>query len=255
MTALRAALFNLSFYVVTALFLVLGSPLLLGPRSWAMLGLKAHAVTSCWLMRWIVGTRVEVRGRNNMPAGAALVAAKHQSAWDTFGLVPVFADPALIMKAELRRIPLYGWFSAKFGMIFVERDRGAGALKSMLRDAKARAADGRQILIFPEGNRRAPGAPPDYKPGVVALYESLRLPCVPVALNSGVFWPRRQFMRYPGTIVVELLEPIPPGLGRTEFLARLQQTVEEATARLVAEAREAGGPPQIAVREPVPAGD
>lgn len=240
MTVLRAALFNIAFYIVTALFLLIGSPLLLGPRSWAMAGLKAHALTGCWLMRWLVGTKVEVRGRDRLPAGAVLVASKHQSAWDTFGLVPIFRDPALVMKAELKRIPFYGWFSAKFGMIFVERERRASALKAMLKEAKARAAAGRQILIFPEGNRRSPGAPPDYKSGVVALYESLRLPCVPVALNSGLFWPRRQFMRYPGTIVVELLEPIPAGLPREEFLARLERTIEDATARLVEEAARNG---------------
>mgnify|MGYP001163408674 CR=1 FL=1 len=246
MTGPRAALFNLTFYVVTGLFLVLGSPLLLGPRSWAMQGLRAHAIACCWLMRWMVGTKVEVRGRDRLPKGAVLVAAKHQSAWDTFGLVLVFDDPALIMKAELRRIPFYGWFSAKFGMIFVARERGASALKAMLKDAKARAAEGRQILIFPEGNRRPPGAPPDYKPGVVALYESLGLPCVPVAVNSGLFWPRRQFMRFPGTIVVEVLEPIPPGLSRAEFLARLQTVVEDATARLVREAGQSDRPGRVA---------
>ncbi|MEZ5925647.1 MAG: lysophospholipid acyltransferase family protein [Hyphomicrobiaceae bacterium] len=245
MIALRSTLFNLAFYIVTALFLVIGSPLLFGPRAWAMAGLKAHARASLLLLRWIAGIRMEVRGRERIPRGAALVASKHQSAWDTFALVPLFADPALVMKVELLKIPFYGWFSRKFEMIFVARDKRGSALKQMLRDAKARRDQGRQILIFPEGNRRAPGAEPDYKPGVMALYDGLGLPCVPMALNSGLYWPRRSFWRYPGTIVVEVLEPIPAGLPRKEFLGRLETEIETATARLAGE-----GPPSRRPRPP-----
>lgn len=135
-----------------------------------------------------------------------------------FGLIPIFADPALVMKAELGLIPLYGWFSLKFEHILVRRGRAAAALKALIRDARARAEAGREILIFPEGTRRAPGAPPDYKPGVVALYEGLDLPCVPVALNSGLFWPRRSLLRRAGTIVVEIL-PALPGVAASGFQA------------------------------------
>ena len=206
-----SAIFAVVFYLNTALFLIIGSPLLLGPRRWAMMGLKAHAITSCWWLRLIVGTQLEVRGRERLPKGPFLVAAKHQSAWDTFALIPLFADPALAMKAELGWIPIYGWFSHKFEHIFIRRDKGPSALRQMLRDAKQRAGQGREILIFPEGTRRAPGAEPDYKPGLVALYESLALPCVPLALNSGLYWPRRSWRRYPGTIIVEFLEPIEIG--------------------------------------------
>ncbi len=234
---LRSILFAIAFYVNTALFLVLGSPLLLGPRRWAMMGLKAHAHASLFLLRWIVGTRLEVRGRENLPANPVLIAAKHQSAWDTFALITLFEDPAMVMKAELGWIPFYGWFSHKFRHIFVKRDRGPSALKSLIRDARDRAAAGREIVIFPEGTRRAPGAPPDYKPGVVALYEALDIPCVPLALNSGLFWPRRRLERYPGTIVVEFLQPVPPDLPRAAFRQVLQERIETATARLVAEAR------------------
>jgi len=233
----RALLFNAAFYVETALYLVLGSPLLLGPRRWAMAALHAHALTSLWLLKAIVGTGVEVRGRENLPRGAALIAAKHQSAWDTFALVPLLHDPAIVMKHELKRIPFYGWFSAKFGMIFVRREAGPKALRRMVRDAADRAAAGRHVLIFPEGTRRAPGAPPHYQPGVLFLYETLKLPCVPVALNSGLFWPRRSLRRYPGTVAIEFLAPIPPGLPRREFKARLETAIETATARLIAEAR------------------
>ena len=232
----RSLLFNLLFYVTTTLFLVLGSPLLFAPRRWAMAALGIHGRFELWLLRVIVGTTLEVRGADKLPAGACLVAAKHQSAWETFGLIPLFRDPALVMKRELFWIPFHGWFSHKFEMIPVDRDKGPSALRRMLREAKKRAADGREIIIFPEGTRRTPGAPPDYKTGVVLLYEGLGLPCVPVALNSGVFWPRRSLMRRPGTIVVEFLDPIQAGLARTEFLTRLIASIETASARLLAEA-------------------
>lgn len=238
MLLLRSYLFALAFYVTTALFLVLGSWLLLGPRRWAMAGLKLHAIVSVWLLRVIAGTRLEVRGREKLPKGAYLVVSKHQSAWDTFGLVPLFRDPAIVLKDELKWIPFYGWFCVKFEHILVKRDKAAKALKQMISDAQSRAAEGREIVIFPEGTRQAPGAPPDYKPGYVALYEALELPCVPLALNSGLFWPRRQLVRHPGTIVVEFLEPIPPGLPRKEFRELLEARLEAAAARLVAEGRQ-----------------
>ncbi|MBL8845011.1 MAG: 1-acyl-sn-glycerol-3-phosphate acyltransferase [Hyphomicrobium zavarzinii] len=235
MLLLRSYLFALAFYVTTALFLVLGSWLLLGPRRWAMAGLKLHAIVSVWLLRVIAGTRLEVRGREKLPKGAYLVVSKHQSAWDTFGLVPLFRDPAIVLKDELKWIPFYGWFCVKFEHILVKRDKAAKALKQMIADAQSRAAQGREIVIFPEGTRQAPGAPPDYKPGYVALYEALELPCVPLALNSGLFWPRRQLVRHPGTIVVEFLDPIPPGLPRKEFRAILEVRLEAASQRLVEE--------------------
>jgi 1-acyl-sn-glycerol-3-phosphate acyltransferase len=232
----RAFLFNVIFYVTTVLFLGLGSPLLFGPRSWAMAALALHARTELWLLKTIVGTKLEVRGREKLPNGACLVASKHQSAWETFALIPLFRDPAYLMKRELFYIPFHGWFSYKFKMIPVDRDKGPTALRRMLAEAKTRAAAGREIVIFPEGTRRAPGAPPDYKTGVFLLYEALGIPCVPVALNSGLFWPRRSFKRYPGTIIVEFLDPIPPGLSKREFLPRLQESIETASNRLIAEA-------------------
>ena len=232
----RSLLFNAVFYVSTALFVVLGSPLLFGPRRWAMAALALHARTELWLLAQIVGLKFELRGREKLPKGACLVASKHQSAWETFALIPLFHDPALLMKRELFWIPFHGWFSMKFEMIPVDRDKGATALRRMLREAKTRADAGREIIIFPEGTRRAPGAPPDYKTGVFLLYEALQLPCLPVALNSGLFWPRRSLMRRPGTVVVEFLDPIPPGLPRREFLRRLEAAIEGATDRLLAEA-------------------
>jgi len=238
---LRSLLFAVAFYTVTALFLLLGSWLLLAPRAWAMAGLRWHGLTCVWLLDKICGTSMVVRGRENLPSGPCLVAAKHQSAWDTFALIPLFQDPAIILKDELKWVPLYGWFCVKFEHILVKREKGASALKSMLRTARERAADGREIVIFPEGTRTQPGATPDYKPGVLALYEGLGLPCVPIALNSGVYWPRRTLRRTPGRIIVEILPALPAGLRRQEFRQRLEQSIEDATRRLIAEARSVDG--------------
>jgi len=233
----RSLLFNLLFYVTTALYVVLGSPLLFAPRSWAMAALANHAHFELFLLRHIVGLKLEVRGHDKLPRTACLVASKHQSAWETFALIPLFRDPALLMKRELFWIPFHGWFSRKFEMIPVDRDKGPVALRAMLRETRKRVVDGREIIIFPEGTRRPPGAPPDYKTGVVLLYEALGIPCVPVALNSGLFWPRRSLLRRPGTIVVEFLDPIPPGLPKSEFLSRLIESIETASNRLLAEVK------------------
>jgi 1-acyl-sn-glycerol-3-phosphate acyltransferase len=208
-----------------------------------MLGLRLHGQACLWALRLVCGTRIEVRGRERLPPGPCLVVAKHQSAWDTFALIPLFADPAIVLKEELKWIPLYGWFCVKFEHILVSRERAAVALKRMLADARDRAAAGREIVIFPEGTRRPPGAPPDYKPGFVALYEALQVPCVPLALNSGLYWPRRSFLRYPGTIVVEILDVIPPGLPRAELRRRVEAEIEAASARLLREAAAAPSPP------------
>jgi 1-acyl-sn-glycerol-3-phosphate acyltransferase len=242
---LRSLLFAAVFYLNTAVFLLLGSWLLLAPRRWAMQGLRLHGLASLWWLKIICGTKLEVRGREKLPPGACLIAAKHQSAWDTFALIPVFRDPAVVMKAELGWIPLYGWFSHKFRHIFVKRDKGPSALRRLIHDARNRAAAKREIIIFPEGTRRSPGAPPDYKPGFLALYEGLGLTCIPLALNSGLFWPRRSLMRYPGTIVIEILDPIPPGLPRAEARRLIEARIEDACQRLLAEARAAPNPPPV----------
>jgi 1-acyl-sn-glycerol-3-phosphate acyltransferase len=238
---IRSVVFFAVFYVETALFLVLGSWLFVAPRSWAMAGLKTHALASLWLLHHITGTRMEVRGIEKLPKGACLVVSKHQSAWDTFALVPLFRDPAIVLKDELKWIPFYGWFCVKFEHILVKRDKAALALKRMIADGQQRAEQGREIVIFPEGTRRPPGAPPDYKPGYVALYEGLELPCVPLALNSGLYWPRRSIRRFPGTIVVEFLDPLPAGMPRKEFRRVIEARLEEASARLIAEAEARDG--------------
>ena len=181
------------------------------------------------------------RGLEKLPAGGYLVAAKHQSTWETFALLPLFDDSDLHHQARAEWIPLFGWFTIKADMIPIDRGAGAQAIPKMLAHARQALRDGRQIIIFPEGTRRAAGAEPAYKFGVARLYAELDVPCVPIALNSGLFWPRRKFLRYPGTIVVEILDPIPPGLEPNAFFERLQDDIEGATARLIEEGRRESG--------------
>jgi 1-acyl-sn-glycerol-3-phosphate acyltransferase len=234
----RSLIFYPVFYLNWALFLVLGSWLLLGPRRWAMAGLAAHGRVTVWLLRVICGTKMEVRGHVKLLPGPVIVAVKHQAAWDTFALISLMKDPALVMKAELLSIPLYGAFCKKFELIPIQRELGPSALRQMVGEARIRASQGREIVIFPEGTRKSLGALPDYKPGILFLYQVLKLPVCPVALNSGAFWPRHSYLRYPGTIIAEFLDPIPPGLPRQEFMNRLQSAIEGASNELLLEARQ-----------------
>jgi 1-acyl-sn-glycerol-3-phosphate acyltransferase len=158
--------------------------------------------------------------------------------WETFALMPYFDAPLFIYKRELAWIPFFGWYLMKSGMIGVDRGGGMRSLMDMARRAPKEIRSGRQLIIFPEGTRTPVGAPPDYMTGVGQIYASSGVPCQPVALNSGLFWPRRTFMRYPGTLVVEFLDPLPAGLSRKEFIVRIATVIEAATNRLVEAARE-----------------
>jgi 1-acyl-sn-glycerol-3-phosphate acyltransferase len=233
----RSLVYNTLFYINLAVLLIAALPTFLMPRSGILFMAKTWGRTSIWLLRVICGTKVEWRGLEKLPAGGYLIAAKHQSTWETFALVQHFDDPTFIIKRELQWVPVWGWLSIKAKMIPVDRGSGAVALAKMTAHAKEAIAEGRQIVIFPEGTRRAAGAEPAYKYGVARLYSATNATCVPVALNSGLFWPRRKFMRYPGTIVVEVLDPIEPGLEAKAFLQRLQSEIEDATARLIDEGR------------------
>ncbi len=188
-------------------------------------------------MRLFAGISVEVRGLEHIVPGTLLVASKHQSLWETFALLTLFDDPAMVFKKELTYIPLFGWFALKFKMVTVDRSAGSSALRHLIQQAKTARDAHRQIIIFPEGTRKAPDAEPDYKSGVAALYKSLQIPCLPIALNSGLYWPRRSFLRHPGCIIVEILPPIEAGAPRGKFMDELETTIEEATTRLVAEGR------------------
>ena len=237
MVIVRSIIFNVAFYLNLGLLLLVALFTLVMPRH-AVLGMATlWGRISVWLLRVICGTKVEYRGLEKLPKGPVIVAAKHQSTWETFALLWLFADFTFIVKRELMWIPIFGWLMARAGMVPVDRGGGSQALINMMRNARDKIRSGRQLIIFPEGTRRAPDAEPRYKFGVAHLYAEIGVSCVPVALNSGLFWPRRRFMRYPGTIIVQFLDPIPPGLDKGAFAARLQDDIETATARLVEEGR------------------
>lgn len=235
MIIIRSVVFNTLFYLVLAVYLIAALPTLVMPRSALVWMVRAWANTNFWMLRVICNIRMELVGFERLPEGPLLVASKHQSLWETFALMTTFSDPAFILKRELMWIPFFGWCAKKAEMIPVDRGARSVALARMTEQAKIEMTRGRQIIIFPEGTRRTPGAEPKYKYGVVHLYNELGVPCAPLALNSGLFWPRRSFRRYPGTIKVELCELIPPGLAKDAFFARLQDEIETTTARLVAE--------------------
>jgi 1-acyl-sn-glycerol-3-phosphate acyltransferase len=233
-TYLRALVFNLAFYLWTALYGLVGLPVLLLPRRQIMAFGTGWSKGCLKLAEWIVGLSWEIRGREHLPKGAAIIAMKHQSAWDTLVLPAAFKDAAIVVKRELLLIPVYGWFAGSAGAIGIDRKAGATALRRMIASAERAAAEGRPIAIFPEGTRVAVGARRPYHPGVAALYKQLGLPLVPVAVNSGLFWGRRAFLKRPGRIIVEILPPIPPGLDRRAALAELERRIETATDALVA---------------------
>lgn len=234
---LRAAIFQLAFYAWTIVMAPVGLPLLLAPSLWMMRYGTFWSAGALWLLRLCVGLEHELRGGENLPAGPALIAMKHQSAWDTLAAPVIFRYPAIVIKRELVWLPFYGWYARKAGMIPIDRGGGARTLKRMIKACKKALAAQRPILIFPEGTRSAVGARPTYQPGVVALYRQLDVPLVPVAVNSGLYWGRRHFLKRPGKIVVEILPPLPPGGERRTTLAVLEERIEAATARLVAAGR------------------
>jgi 1-acyl-sn-glycerol-3-phosphate acyltransferase len=231
----RSLLFNALFYLNMIVRMIVALPTIALPHAFILGVLRAYARSSLWLLRVICGTTVQWRGHEKLPSGGYIVACKHQSLWETFALFMILPDPTYVLKLELMRLPLFGWLATKAGMIPIDRGARTAALARMTAAARRESARARQIVIFPEGTRRPPGAEPRYLPGVAYLYAETGLPCVPVALNSGLFWPRRTLRRYPGTVLVEVLDPIAPGLEKRAFLARLQNVLEEATARLVAE--------------------
>jgi 1-acyl-sn-glycerol-3-phosphate acyltransferase len=231
----RSLLFNALFYLNITIRMIVALPTILLPYAFLHGVLRRYASSTLWFLRVVCGTGAEWRGREKLPTGPYIVACKHQSLWETFALFMLLPDPTYVLKRELMWLPLFGWLATKARMIPVDRGSHSKALASMIAAARREAAGGRQIVIFPEGTRRPPGAKPRYLPGVAFLYAELGLPCVPIALNSGLFWPRRSLRRYPGTVLAEVLDPIPPGLEKREFLTRLQNATEEATARLVAE--------------------
>lgn len=232
---LRSIVFNAALYLSAIAIGLLATPALFMPRKAAVYVISRLSRFVLFLLKITAGTNYEIRGE--IPEGATLIAAKHQSMWDTIVFVALLNDPAIVLKSELLWIPYYGWFSAKAGMIGIDRGSGSAAVRHLVTQGKTAIKANRPIVIFPEGTRSAPGAAPDYKPGVAALYRQLGVPCVPAAVNSGLYWPRRRFLRKPGTIVLEFLPSIPAGLDRKTFMNTLETRIEEATTRLVIEGK------------------
>ena len=230
---LRSLIYNVLFYVLLVLWMLVAVPTFLLPRRIFMRVAKAWARSNIWLMSLICHIKVEYRGVEKIPKGPLIVASKHQSMWETFALLQFFERPLFILKRELVWIPVFGLFLLKADMIAVDRSAGGRALIRMTRRAGEAVRRGRQLIIFPEGTRTPVGALPRYKAGVGQVYVDSGVACLPVALNSGLFWPRRTFVRYPGTLVVEFLDLLPPGLSRDQFLARAREVIEDATNRIV----------------------
>ena len=234
MLLFRSLLFTLLFAALsTVLLLTLLGPILLMPRRYLVPVLRSYAGMVLGLLRLVCGISLRVTGREYLPTGgAALIAAKHQSAFDTLVWLHLLPDACYVLKQELLKVPLWGVLARKSKMIAVDRQAGGRAMRQMLVEAKAAAAAGRQVVIFPEGTRVAPGERLPYQPGILGLASALRLPVIPVATDSGRCWPRRGLAKRPGVITVALLPPLPVGLGREALLPALQLAIEAETDRL-----------------------
>jgi 1-acyl-sn-glycerol-3-phosphate acyltransferase len=236
MITLRSIAYNLAFYVNIIVLMIVGLPALIFGRRGVFALARLWGANSVWLLQAICNLKVEYRGLENIPDGGYILAVKHESFLETFALLRHARDFAIILKRQLLFIPLFGLYLVGARQIAIDRSRGRSALTQILEQSRAVIGAGRQIIIYPEGTRRPPGAPPLYKFGVAAIYVETGAPCVPVALNTGLFWGRRGFTRRPGVAVIEYLPPIPPGLDRDAFATRLQTAIEEGCARLNAEA-------------------
>jgi 1-acyl-sn-glycerol-3-phosphate acyltransferase len=242
--AIRTALFYLLFLGQTVvLAIIVGLIAVIWRRrtavSWALAQYWRNSNVA--MLRWIVGIKTEVSGGETIPAGAAIIAAKHQSDWDIFAILP-FTDgkPAFIAKRELIDIPFFGWAAQSIDTISIDRKLGAQAIPAMLASAREKVARGCRIVIYPEGTRKAPLAEPDYRQGVARMYEALGVPVIPVALDSGLYWGRNSLVMWPGTARARFLPPIMPGLSAAEFSERLQAVIETETTRMLVEAVDAG---------------
>lgn len=237
MATLRSTIFAVIFYSWSALLSPLYLPLMLGTRRFFWRCCLSWCRSCMGLIRLLLGISYEVRGREHIEGGPFIIASKHQSAWDTLVYNAILLDCAYVVKRELLWFPFFGWFLWRVGMIGIDRKGGASALKHLVADCKHRLAAGRSVIIFPQGTRTTPGASAPYLPGIAALYTQCNVAVVPAALNSGLFWPRRTFIKYPGRIVVEFQPPIEPGLPRREFAARLEESIETATRKIEGEAQ------------------
>ncbi|GGA35270.1 lysophospholipid acyltransferase family protein [Pelagibacterium lentulum] len=236
--AIRSTLFYLLFFIHTiplAIIVGLLAKLAPGQRKlgWALVVYWNNA--NLFFLRWIVGIRTEVEGAEHIPPGGCIIAAKHQSDWDIFAILPYSGKPSFIAKRELLDIPLFGWAARWFDTISVDRKKGREALPAMMVEARNALENGCRVIIYPEGTRRAPLEAPAYRGGIVKMYQELNVPVVPVALTSGLYWGRNSPILWPGTARAKFLPPIPSGLSAREFESRLIDTIENETNRMVLE--------------------
>jgi 1-acyl-sn-glycerol-3-phosphate acyltransferase len=236
MILIRSLVFNIAFYLSFILLMIIGLPTMVVSRQSVLVIVKLWARVSLWLLAAICGAKMEFRGLHNLPKGAAIIAPKHQSFLETIALIVVLEDFTYILKKELLTIPFFGWWLKASDQIAIDRSKGSGTLTQLQKAVREKLAMGRQVVIFPEGTRKPIGAAPAYKTGVAILCADCEVPCTPVALNAGLFWPRRSMMRPPGTVVIEFLPPIEHGLDKRQFLQALETAIEPATNALVAEA-------------------
>jgi len=229
----RSFIFNIAWYVNLIVQMLVQTPIYFFLPHHKALGIpRRWAQSNTWLHRYLTGTEIEITGHENIPEGGCIVASKHQSVWEFYGLYAQFRDPCFVLKSELMKIPLFGWYLAKVKQLPIRRGDKGKAMRKMIREAKLAVDGDRQILIFPEGTRKAPDAETDYRYGVTRMYLDLNCPVVPVALTSGLFWPRRKFVRYPGVLRMKILEPIMPGLTSEQFSAELERRIEEGCDEL-----------------------
>ncbi|MGB6175898.1 MAG: lysophospholipid acyltransferase family protein [Methylocella sp.] len=236
MILLRSLVFHAAFYLTTAALAILGLPILLLGRHKVQAYAKFWTGSSVWLVEKICGTKIVWRGLENLPRGACIIAAKHQSTLETMALTTKGADFSYILKRELTAIPVFGWYLKGAGQVAIDRAKRGEALPDLTRQVREAIAEGRQMIIFPEGTRKPAGAPPAYKSGVAHLYVDTGAVCVPVALNTGLYWPRRGLSIHPGTVTIAFLDAIAPGLDKQSFLRLLEERIEAGTAELISEA-------------------
>ena len=255
MRRLRSTLSNIVFYLWTSILGIVAAISILAPLGMALRVQVFWGRGAMWLIHMIGGLGMEVRGREYIPGGAAIVASKHQSAWDTVVFHTLLWHVSIVMKQELMKVPFFAPYCRKTGMIPIDRSGRGSSMRTLLRTARKIADADRPILIFPEGTRVMPGDSNPYLAGIAGLYRFLNVPVVPVALNSGLYWPQKTFVHNPGTVIIEFLEPIEPGLGREEFLERLRDAIDSRTNALIAEGRAKDGPVENSSGGPVKAGE
>jgi 1-acyl-sn-glycerol-3-phosphate acyltransferase len=232
MKLIRSILFTIWLYGSMAVIGLAMLPWVAANERYVWPALRAWTRTILWGLHWIVGARVKFEGLENIPQGGALIACKHEAMLDTVVPSLFLKEPVFIYKRELAKTPILGLYLGR-NQLGIDRGGYATALKSMVRGARDAVSKGRQVLIFPEGTRQEVDAPPDYKPGIAAMYRDLNIPVTPIALNTGLIWKPKGIMRSPGTVTFKILPPIPAGLSRDAFMAELEKVIETESQALL----------------------